>query len=482
MSPFNDARYKRLLEGLNVSEVALSKVLAAERCDAEFFHPHLIALEAKLGSMPHSALGESCQFVAGPFGSEFIVENYEEESGYRYIRGKDVKNVFLEDSDNVYIPKRDYDRLLAHALKANDVLVSVVGTLGNSCIILEENVPSIFSCKSTVIRHPKQNPWFLVAYLNSSIGQRLLLRNARGTVQLGLNLSDLRQLKVPDFGLHFQSRVESAVRNAHLALVESRRSFSNAELILLSKVGLTNWVQPEHLTYQRGIKEVIAAGRLDAEHFNPKYDALLQAMKDFGLNLVKLSEIILPVKNGFDVRDFYDEGTPYIRVGDIKKCRINLDSAARVLLRPDDIKKDIKLREGDVLFTRKGSFGNAAPVRSGEEHVIISSEIMLIRRNPEWEAKLLPEYLAMFFNSLAGNYQAEQWAHGVAFYSISQNDLNSFNIPLISMEQQCQIKIALDVAKQARGQAFNLIARAKRAVEIAIEDSEAAAFKYLEDI
>jgi len=429
--------------------------------------------------LPHTTLGAKSCFVAGPFGSEFHVENYEEQSGFRYIRGKDVKSFFVENGDNVYIPKNDYTRLSDHSVKTDDVLISVVGTLGNACIATSDDLPAIFSCKSTIIRKPEVNPYYLVSFLNSAPGKTLLLRNARGTVQLGLNLPDLRQLLIPLFCKNFQTVTEATIRKAQTCLRDSKSAFAHAEQTLLRALGLKNWQPPEPLTYTRRASDAFAAGRLDAEHFLPKFDEMLRVVCDTGLEVIELGESILPVKNGFDYRQFVETGTPYIRVGDVSQCRINLESAERVAIRADEIGKDIGLKLGDVLFTRKGSYGNAAHIRPGDEHAIISSEIILIRRKPEWEQVLLPEYLAMFFNSIMGRLQAEKWAHGAAFCSVSQGDLNHFALPILPIKQQEGIKIALNNGEAARRQARALLDAAKRAVEIAIEHNEQAALEYL---
>ena len=47
-----------------------------------------------------------------------------------------------------------------YALKVDDILVSVVGTLGNACIVRKKDISAIFSCKSKVIRTNAVNPYF----------------------------------------------------------------------------------------------------------------------------------------------------------------------------------------------------------------------------------------------------------------------------------------------------------------------------------
>jgi len=270
----------------------------------------------------------------------------------------------------------------------------------------------------------------------------------RGTVQTGLILPDLKNLPIPLVSDDIRRIVSEIIRAAYLKRQEAGRNYA-------------------------------AAGRFDAEHFQPKFATLLDTLRNTGIALQKLGEIIKPVKNGFDCRDFCNEGTPYIRFADVKQGRLEIDGCARIPLKARDLPKDVTLAVGDILFTRKGSYGNAAHVRPGFEHAIISSEIMLIRRKTAFLETILPEYLALYFNSKAGALQAEKWAHGVAFYSISQDDLARFVIPILPMPKQKDLKAKTDEAENARQESRRLLETAKRAVEIAIEDGEEAARKFL---
>lgn len=57
----------------------------------------------------------------------------------------------------------DFNRLKKYALSENDILISVVGTLGNACIIQKDELPAIFSCKSTAIKTSGCDPFYLCA-------------------------------------------------------------------------------------------------------------------------------------------------------------------------------------------------------------------------------------------------------------------------------------------------------------------------------
>ena len=123
--PFDEARYRGLLEGLEVSEVQFSEAHAVTRLDSEYFRPALIALQTRLEGLLHTTLGAKSRFVAGPFGSEFHVENYDDQSSYRYVRGKDVKSFFIEYNDNVYLPEADFNRPVGGRVIARESFVDL---------------------------------------------------------------------------------------------------------------------------------------------------------------------------------------------------------------------------------------------------------------------------------------------------------------------------------------------------------------------
>lgn len=478
--PFDDARYKGLLEGLEVAEIRQSQLNAELRYEAEFFRQRYLKEDSALSHWPKLTIGEFTHVTDGPHGYHVV----DEASPIVMLTAKNAKNWFSNREGADPIAEWVDANNKRSSLAEGDIILSTRGTVGMCALVTEEVLPANIDQDVARVSWTDRErflPEFVVAYLNSTFGQDHIARHASGMVQQGLSLQKVREVPLPLLTHATQAAIATTVR---AALQERRKAvnrLNEAEQTLLRTLGLENWQPPHPLTYTRRASDAFAAGRLDAEHFLPKFDDMLRTVRDTGLKIIELGETILPVKNGFDYRQFIEEGTPYIRVGDISQCRIKLESAERVAIRADEVGKDVGLKLGDVLYTRKGSYGNAAHVRPGEEHSIISSEIILIRLKPDWEQALLPEYLAMFFNSMMGRLQAEKWAHGAAFCSISQGDLNIFALPILPIEQQATIKAVLDTGETARRQAHGLLEAAKRAVEIAIEQSEADALTYLKE-
>ena len=364
-------------------------------------------------------------------------------------------------------------------LKRGDVLLSIVGTIGELSLVTSDQLATC-SCKLAILRPRDSVPESLAVFLRSEHGQSQIERLTRGALQRGLILEDMDQIWVPRLSEKLEKRITHIVHNSLTTQKRSETKQKEAEDTLLAALGLVDWTPPEPLSYTNRAKDVCAAQRMDAEHFRPKYSAAFQHMRAAGVETSLLGKLIEPIRNGVNLREFIDNGTAYIRVGDIKRGQIELADAKKVATTKEAIKRSITLREGDVLFTRKGSFGNAAVVDRKQLSSIISTEIMLLRLRNNTRQQVKPVYLAAFFNSSLGKLQAERWAHGVAFYSVTQKDLYRFEIPMVDIEVQEEIADILGTANCLKDESRCILEIAKSAVEIAIEEGEAIAMTFLD--
>lgn len=192
--------------------------------------------------------------------------------------------------------------------------------------------------------------------------------------------------------------------------------------------------------------ELEGTQRLDAEYYQPRYKENEEIIANCSYPVELLNTLIYKPVNGFDYRSFSNSGIPYIRVGDLLPSQVLYREAKKVQISMHDIGKDIKLRYGDILFSRKGTFGRAAVVEKGFTDIIISSEIMRLRIKSE---KVNPYYLSTFLNSKFGFYQVERRTHGVSNYSITQEDLTRIKVPILPIETQAT---ATELVKQAHSE------------------------------
>ena len=101
-------------------------------------------------------------------------------------------------------------------------------------------------------------------------------------------------------------------------------------------------------------------GRIDPFFYKSEYSELEKKIEKSKYKKKLLKELIYKVINGLDFRDYdIKGGIPYIKVANIKKGFFDFSNLQYIT--PDIIKssKDIQLEKGNLLLTRKGTFGNA---------------------------------------------------------------------------------------------------------------------------
>ena len=443
-----------------------SQLEGAKRLDAEYYQPEYLALQKNLEKTKSiTPWGEiEGRFITGPFGSEFNTENYVQAGEYRYVRGKDVKDFFPTDEDNVYVPKEDYERLKKYSLLEGDILVSVVGTPGIGAIVDATLPPAIFSCKSTVYRTKSINPFYFIAYLNSSYGRKLLERSVRGAVQTGLNIDDLRDLPVFLPSADLQEKIGNEVKNAKKTLDESKSLYAQAENLLLEELGLKDFTADEDLYRVVNFLDIEAANRMDAEYFQPKYEKIISVSRKHGGKA--LGELVT-VKKGFEPgADAYeDEGRLFIRVSSLSKHEL-LEKDQKYISKKlyEELRKEYEPKKGEILLTKDASPGVAYVLDTPVEG-IISSGILRLKLKEE----INPDYLALCINSVVGQMQVERDAGGSVIAHWKPEQVKSLIVPILPKATQEKIAGLVRESHGARKKAKELLEEAKRKVEELIE-------------
>ena len=177
-------------------------------------------------------------------------------------------------------------------------------------------------------------------------------------------------------------------------------------------------------------------GRLDPFFYKSEYSKLEKKIKKSKYKKKLLKELIYKVINGLDFRDYdIKGGIPYIKVANIKKGFFDFSNLQYIT--PDIIKlsKDIQLKKGNLLLTRKGTFGNALCLED-DYNYIISSEVFYLKVK---QSIVLSKYLEIYFNSNIGQKFFKKISIGAIMGSLSQEAIKSIKVPLPPLEIQKQI-------------------------------------------
>src|ERR1019366_3372527 len=97
--------------------------------------------------------------------------------------------------------------MLRSHLQKGDVLLSIIGTIGQSSIVSDSS-PATCSCKLAILRPREVQPEYLATFLRSSYGRSQIERLTRGAVRMGILLEDMDQLVVARFSPSFEQAVD----------------------------------------------------------------------------------------------------------------------------------------------------------------------------------------------------------------------------------------------------------------------------------
>jgi restriction endonuclease S subunit len=465
-SPFDERKYKRLLKGLEVSEVRLSDVLKdnePKRIDSEYFRKKYLIEDRNRNKFQNLLLGDFSFITDGQHGYHEVDEN----SNIKHLTAKNAKYFFANDTDADRIAKWVDDNNKRSSLEVNDLILSTRGTVGACAIVGQEILPANIDQDVARIKLTKNimKPTFIATYINSKIGQDWIIRNQTGMVQQGIALWRVRQMPIPNFTDIFQAKIDKVIRNSEQKKQQSQSIYRQAEKLLLETIGLSNFKTSTKATNIKSFKEsFLRTGRLDAEYYQPKYEEIIAKVKrqSYSLlgNLVTIKKSIEP---GSDV--YSNEGLPFIRVSDYNKFGISTPEKclSNAFCRENaPLLQSLYPKKETILFSKDGSVSMAFMVRKNIQAVTSGAILHLIVKN---EAEVLPEYLTLVLNSYVVKQQAERDVGGSIILHWRINEIEKVVIPIVPMKIQQQIVGFIEESFSLRGKSEELLEEAKEMVE-----------------
>lgn len=486
MSPpiesFDDIKYKDLMDGLECSEVYLSNLERTARIDAEFYKKENLSIEAILKKTTFYPFAD---FFAVSDGNHMsISENFQKE-GVPYYRGQDIYNVFIEEANPIFIDEKIYEHphMQRSHLQAGDVLMSIVGAIVGNSAIVSSNEKATCSCKLSIMRtkHNGILPEVMLIYIKTKYGQNQIQKFKRGAAQTGLLLEDFDQLYIPMFGDDFQQIILNIVSIARKSATTANREYFDAQKIFLDSVEYDQEKKSTVIAISKKsfLDSFAITGRLDAEYYQPKYDVLFDILTKVPTKLLGgvngIVDIMKSIEPGSEA--YTDQGIPYVRVSDLSKFEI---VHPEIKIKPDIVSNAHKYfpKKDTILFSKDGSVGIAYKVES-DMQIITSGALLHLKVRDTRE--ILPDYLALVLNSPIVQLQAERDSNGAIIQHWKPSEVEKVVIPVLDMGIQQKIVDKVQNSFALRKSSKRLIEYAKQAIEMAIEQGEGMASKWIKD-
>jgi len=428
---------------------------------------------------------ENIEYV--PVGDTLISSQYglsiamnDERNGVPIYRMNEISNMMCSRNILKFAPISE-EETEAYKLNDKDVLFNRTNSqvfVGRTGIFREfSDEPTVFA--SYLVRIVPNveivTPEYLTTFLNTKYGIRDVKRRARISInQSNVNAEELKRVEIPLVEKELQLLISSGFDDAFDYLRKSEAKFKEAENILLSELGLTNW-QPKHqLTFIKNYSDTEQAGRIDAEYYQPKYDEIIEAIKSYSGgwdtlgNLVPLKDKNYTPKSTKEYK--YIELSNIAGNGEITGCMSEfgneLPSRARRIVASGDV----------IVSSIEGSLSSIALVGKEYNNALCSTGFYVIN-----SSLFNSETLLVLMKSIAGQMLLKKGCNGTILTAINKDEFRKIIFPEIAEQKQLEIQQKVTESFNLRKQSKHLLETAKKAVEMAIEEDEKAATKWLRD-
>lgn len=461
------------MDGLEVSEINLSDLERTGRVDAEFYQKGNLFVEKILNKWDRIAISE-CFNVSD--GNHMSISDSFSSEGVPYYRGQDIYNLFIENSNPLYISQEAYDKPLMRRsyLKKGDVLISIVGTIGNSALVTSDRQATC-SCKLAILRSNNKGifPETMLIFIKTKYGQSQIQKFRRGAVQTGLLLEDFDQLFVPKFSNEIQNICKVFVDKAKSLMDESTTIYNEAEELLIETLGLKGFSPKNEVCSIKSFKDSFGKlGRIDAEYYQTNYEDYDNLLKKY-YNGYGLIGDVCTIKDKNYIPDnkieySYIELANVGRQGNISNCAkiygLDLPTRARRIVSTNDV----------IISSVEGSLEKCALITSDYNGYVCTNGFYVINCDC-----INSETLMILFKSKPIQTLMKRGCSGTILSAIGKEELIKIPLPIITSDIQQKIKNLVTKSNATRKRSEELLNKAIKIVEIAVEQGEEVALKML---
>jgi len=456
------------------SRIYFTQLERAKRIDSEYYQPKylsLVELHKRGQWLPIRKYLDLCEYGIS-------IKMNENGEGYKIFRMDDLKNGFAFDNEMKFAPI-DSETFEKFRLKPDDILFNRVNSeefVGRTGIFkLTGNY--VFASYLVRLRtNSGMSPDALNLFLNCKYGVLSIRRLSRRAVnQANVNAQELQSIPMPRFSSAFQEILASASNKSWTLYAESERLYKKAEQLLLSELGLRDWNPTHTLTFVRSYSQAAQAGRMDAEHYHPKYDELRERIRQYPNGFLRITDIAANSDETVEPTAHAEDDYRYIELADINQVIGTIESANEIKGKDAPSRARMLLRSGDVIAsTVEGSLDKVALV-SEEYHGAIGSTGFFVLRPRTVQSG----YLLALVKSIIVREQMRCESSGTILAAVPAKSLRNIIVPNIPPEKRDEISQLVEKSHAARREAKALLEKAKRAVEIAIEENEERAMEFI---
>ena len=400
--------------------------------------------------------------------------DYYQNNGIPFIRTSEIKDPTINFSTTVFLSKETNSQYESTFLRPNDLVFTKIGAYIGDVALLPPTYPLYnFSQNVAGVSLKDSNDGcYLLAFLLTHFGQNQIKRSAMLSGQGKLELNDLRNYLIPNISKILQKGITDIIEKSIKLKGNSGDIMKSATSMLMKELKLMDWTYTNEPVSVKTYKTVLSNRRLDAEYYQPKYDLILNKILSNPHGVTYIENEFEPntTKISFD-KPHYN----YIEIGDIN---INTGAYSYKELDVSNLPANAKIaaNQHDILVsTVRPNRGAVAILDQDIPNLVVSGAFTVLTEKGDYKK----EILALLLRSQLYRELLLKWNIGSSYPVIKDEDILNLPIPIVPQNIQIQLSQQVQESVKLRAESKRLLEVAKKAVEIAIEENEENALKYI---
>lgn len=266
--------------------------------------------------------------------------------GHKLLTSKNILNGELDKTNAYYISEEDYNAInIRSKVHQNDILFSMIGSVGNVCLIKENDSAIDFAIKNMGVLScgEKEKAVFLYYYLQSPFAKKTIESYLNGAVQKFLGLERLRTFPVPEYSDDMQ-KIAAVLSSLDDKIALNRRM--NAKLEQMAKRLYDHWFVQFDFPNADGKPYKASGGKME---YNEVLKREIPAGWEVG-NLYDIAEYV----NGLACQNYRPKAEEaFLPVIKIREMNEGISSDTEKV--SANIPEKYKIFDGDILFSWSAS-------------------------------------------------------------------------------------------------------------------------------
>lgn len=396
----------------------------AGRWDPHYNKPEYSELYSTLKKRPFvlSHLREESYSIFSGITPKSGGDAYSEgEDSIPFVRSGDFSETNQIDfSSLLYLkPEIHYGIMSSSQLKRNDLLVAIVGaTIGKIGVYTYEREANINQAICGVRLKEHLSPFYVQAFYQTEIGQKIIERIKRPVARANLNLEEIGNLPIPIIDLQNQLMVinilQKGINNKLQKESEAQKLLESIDDYLLGELEIKLPVPKDGLNYRMyyvSYNELLGK-RIDSKKYAPYIKQLFASIKQSSYPRFPLEHYIIESYSGEWGKDCDRDEVPNGYVKCLTLRATEIDNKYNLNIQPDKVKyrliseekyNNIKLEQGDIIIEKSGGSEDQPVGRVAiiEDDVYNSTPLSFSNFLMKIRVKgISPEYLYFFLKTM----------------------------------------------------------------------------------